>query len=149
MALLLQATSISGSLEMPVGMPPPPTAQVVLLPVEYARLFNAEAQQRLDDYWENFKPEFSRQKELFLQVMPLAYTAALETTLSQMRRDNKLNISGLIKNATGGRFEFRGVAPGEYKLIATASIRGKDYVWTEALQVKSAPLTIQMKTHVP
>ena len=149
MALLLQSTSISGSLEMPPGMTPPPTAQVVLLPVDYARIFNAEAQQRLDNYWEDFKPEFARQKELFLQVMPLAYGAALEITLFRMRSDSKLNISNLIKNAPGGRFEFRGVAPGEYKLVATASILGKNYVWTEALQVESTPLVIQMHTRVP
>src|SRR5262245_57929818 len=142
MVLLLQSTSITGGLEMPIGMTPPPTAQVVLLPLEYAKIFNAEAQQRLDDYWENFKPEFARQKELFLQVMPLAYTAALETTLSRMRRDSKINSSTLIKNALSGQFEFRGVPPGEYKLVATASLRGKDYVWTEALQVQSAPLVI-------
>ena len=147
MALLLQTATITGGLEMPAGVTAPPTAQVVLLPLEYAKLFNAEAQRRIDDYWENFKPEFARQKELFYQIMPLAYGAALETTLSRMRLDS--STSNLIRSAPRGQFEFRGVPPGEYKLVATASIRGRDYVWTETLQLQSAPLFIQMKTRVP
>jgi hypothetical protein len=149
MALLLQSTTIAGALEFPPGVTPPPTAQVVLLPLEYAKVFNAEAQIQLDNYWENFKPEFARQKELFYQVMPIAYSRALETVISQMRRDSTINSSNLVRSASRGQFEFRGVPPGEYKLVATASLGGRDYVWTETLQVQSAPLIIQMKTRVP
>ena len=54
-----------------------------------------------------------------------------------------------MKTAPQGQFEFHGLPPGEYKLVATASLRGVDYVWTETVQVESAPLRIQMKTHVP
>ena len=149
LALLLQSTSISGVLEPPVGMSPPPTARVVLLPLEYAKLFNAQTQIRLDNHWEEFKPLFVRQKELFIQFMPIAYSSSLENVVAQMRRDSKINIANLIKVAPQGRFEFHGIAPGEYKLVATASIRGVDYVWTETVQVDSKPLSVQMKTHVP
>ena len=151
LALLLQTTSITGSLEAPVGMQPPPTARVVLLPVEYAKLFNAQTQRRIDDFWEEFKRSgmAQRQKELFIQFMPIAYGTSLESVVSQMRRDSKINTGNLIKTAPLGQFEFRGIAPGEYKLVATASLRGVDYVWTETLQVESKSLVIQMKTHVP
>ena len=151
MAVLLQSTTttINGGLESPPGLPAPSTARVVLLPLEYAKLFNAQAQIRLDNYWEDFKPQFARQKELFLQFMPLAYSYALESVLSQMRRDSKVNMASLVKTAPQGQFEFHGVTPGEYKLVATASVRGRDYVWTETLQVGSAPIFLQMKTHVP
>jgi hypothetical protein len=149
LTLLLQTTSLTGGLEVPAGAPPPATAQVVLLPLQYAKVFNAEAQVQLDNYWENFKPEFARKKELFYQVMPLAYGRALEIAMLQMRQDTRIRSSNLIKSASGGRFEFREIPPGEYKLVATASIRGVDYVWTETLQVESKPLFIQMKTRVP
>jgi hypothetical protein len=149
LALLLQSTTITGVLEPPIGMSPPPTARVVLLPLEYAKVFNAQVQMKLDDHWEDFKPVFVREKELFIQFMPIAYSSALENVVSQMRRDSKINIGNLMKTAPLGQFEFRGIAPGEYKLVATASIRGVDYVWTETIQVESKPLSIQMKTHVP
>jgi|SRR5262245_6090312 len=149
LALLLQSTSVSGGLEVPRGATPPETAQVVLLPLEYEKLFNAEVQKRLDNYWEDFKPAFARQKELFYQVMPEAYKAGLETVILRMRRDTKVNSANLIKNVPQGQFEFRGVAPGEYKLVAIANLRGSDYVWTEVLQVESKPIFIQMKNRVP
>lgn len=151
LALLLQSASITGGLEAPVGMAPPPTARVVLLPVEYARLFNADTQKRIDDFWESFKESgmARNNREMFIQFMPIAYGSALENVVAQMRRDKKLNIASLIKTAPQGQFEFRGVTPGEYKLVATASLRGMDYVWTETVQVDSKPVVIQMKTHVP
>jgi hypothetical protein len=149
LALLLQSASISGDLEFPAGMAAPTTVQVALLPLEYAKLFNAEAQQNLDEYWEDFKPEFAARKETFLQIMPLAYNRALEVVLSRMRRDTKINTANLIKTSPNGHFEFRGVLPGEYKLVATASIKGADYVWTETLQVETIPLSLLMKTRVP
>lgn len=151
LALLLQTSSITGGLEAPVGMPPPSTARVVLLPVEYARLFNADTQRRIDDFWERFKETgmARNNRELFIQFMPIAYGSALENVVAQMRRDTKINIANLIKTAPQGRFEFRGIAPGEYKLVATASLRGMDYVWTETLQVESQSVFVQMKNHVP
>ena len=149
LAFLLQTASITGDLEPPRGKAPPATAQVALLPLEYARLFNAEAQQRLDDYWEDFKPEFAVKKELFFEVMPLAYNRALDIVLTSMRRDSKINSANLIKTSPNGKFEFRGVPPGEYKLVATASIGGTDYVWTETLQIEATPVFLRMKTRVP
>jgi hypothetical protein len=149
LALLLQSASISGDLEFPKGMATPTIAQVALLPLEYAKLFNAEAQQNLDNYWEDFKPEFAARKEMFFQIMPLAYNRALEVVLSRMRRDSKINTANLIKTSPNGHFEFRGVLPGEYKLVATASIKGTEHVWTETVQVETTPLSLLMKTRVP
>jgi hypothetical protein len=149
LTLLLQSTTISGSLASPVGLPAPGTAQVVLLPMDYANMFNAEAQQRIDRYWETFKPSFADRKELFFEVAPMAYRDALEVVVSRMRRDSKLNASSLIRNVPGGQFEFRGVAPGYYKIVAIAPIRNTDYIWTESLEVASAPIFLTMKNRVP
>ena len=150
-AMLMQSTSISGSIALPPGAAPPPVARAVLLPFEYANLFNAQAQIRLDNYWEDFKASgmAQRRKELFIQFMPLAYSSALEVALSQMRRDTKINAANLIRTAAQGEFEFRGVPPGEYKLIVTANLKGTDHVWMETLQVESAPVVVHIKNRVP
>lgn len=151
LAFLLQSSSISGSITMPPGIAPPPTARAVLLPFDYANLFNAQAQIRLDNYWEDFKSSgmAQRRKELFIQFMPLAYSSALEVALSQMRRDTKINAANLIRTASEGQFEFHGVPAGEYKLIVTANVKGTDYVWMETLQVQSAPIVVHLKNPVP
>ena len=90
-----------------------------------------------------------RNKELFIQYMPIIYESVLETVVAEMRRDGKLNMSNLVKTAPQGHFEFTNVPPGEYKLVATAAIRGEDFVWTETIQVESTGLVVQMKTRVP
>ena len=151
LALLLQSTTstasttISGTLLPPQGLPAPDSAQVVLLPSEYAQMFNAEAQRRIDEYWETYKREFAANKELFFKVPPVAYREALDRVIPRI----KANPSSLIKTAAGGRFEFRGVPPGEYKIVAIGSIRNTDYVWTESVNVTTAPVSIVMKSHVP
>jgi hypothetical protein len=151
LALLLQSTSIKGSLEIPRGMSPPASARVVLLPLQYAKIFNAETQIRLDNFWESFKESglAKTDREQFIQFMPIAYGSSLENTVAQMRRDSRINLANLVRTAPQGQFEFTNISPGEYKLVATASLRGVDYVWTETIQVQSTPLLLQMKTRVP
>lgn len=148
-ALLLQSTTISGSLVAPIGMTPPSSAEVVLLPAPYDQMFIAEAQQLIDDYWNRYKFEFAADKQLFLKVPPVAYKEALEITLLRMRGDPKINTGNFVRTASAGRFEFRGVAPGEYKIIAIGSMRNIDYVWTESLQVTKTPVVLQLKNRIP
>jgi hypothetical protein len=148
LALLVQSSTISGTLISPQGSATPESAQVVLLPGTYALMFNAEAQRRIDQYWNIYKPEFAEHKESFSQAFALAYREALETVLARMRGDGKDN-SSLIRTATAGRFEFRGVPPGDYKIVATGPVQSITYVWTESLRVTAAPIFIQMKTRVP
>ena len=146
--LFLQGANITGSLVAPVGGAIG-TAQVVLLPDEYAQVFNAEAQQRIDRYWETYKPEFAQRKELFLQVSPMAFRDALEVTMLRMRRDTKIDTGKYIRMFSGGQFEFRGVPPGDYKLVATATIGGVSHVWTESIQAGNQTLFLQIKNRVP
>jgi hypothetical protein len=151
LVIFLQSASITGSVAVPQGMAPPATVRAVLLPLEYAKLFNAEAQERIDNYWEAFKNAgmAQRQKEQFTQYMAFAYGNALETAVSQMRRDSKVDCNNLIKNSSSGQFEFRGVRYGEYKLVIIGNLRGTDYVWTETLQVDSASIVLLVKNRVP
>jgi hypothetical protein len=149
LALLVQSSTISGSLVSPQGSAAPATAQVVLLPSEYAQMFNAEAQLRLDQYWSSYKREFAENKEQFSRAFAVAYQEALELVVARMRNSGKADVGSLIRSAPGGRFEFRGVPHGDYKIVATSTIQGTTYVWTEALQVTPAPIFLQMKNRVP
>jgi hypothetical protein len=112
-------------------------------------MFIAEAQQVIDEYWHRYKVDFAADKQLFFKVPPVAYKEALEIVTLRMRGDPKLNTSNLIKTAAGGRFEFRGVAPGEYKIIVIGSMRNTEYVWTESLQVAATPVVVQLKNRIP
>jgi hypothetical protein len=149
LALLMQSFTISGTLVSPQGSPAAGSAQVVLLPSEYAQMFNAEAQRRVDNYWNSYKREFAEKKESFSLAFAVAYQEALEVVLARMRISGKVDSGSLIRSASSGRFEFRGVPPGEYKIVATGSIQSTTYVWTESLHVTSAPIFLQMKTRVP
>ena len=147
--ILLQAATVTGNLAVPDKSGPVGAAQVVLMPEEYAQAFNAEAQRRIDNYWEAYKQDFARNKDLFALVPPLAYKDALDNIVFRMRRDSKVDLSKFILSASGGHFEFRGVPEGTYKIVATASLGGKEYVWTESIEVKALPLFVQMKNRVP
>lgn len=149
LALLMQSVSISGGLATPDGMPAPTTAQVVLLPSRYVAAFDAEVQRRLDDYWESYKGQFARQKELFYQVIPLAHRDALDSVIYQMQRDSTIKVNDLVKEARGGLFEFRGVSSGNYKLVAIAAIGNKQYVWTESVTVGDSAVFLLMKNRQP
>ena len=146
LTLSLQSTSIQGTLQIPPGSTSPPSARVVLLPLEYAKLFNALAQRRIDNYWGVFLDSgmARRNKELFTEYLPVAYSSVLEDVVSEMRRDG-INTANLIKTAPQGNFEFTNITPGEYKIVATAVLRGEDRIWTETVQVVSSPLVIQLK----
>jgi hypothetical protein len=148
-ALLLQTASISGEVVAPKGMAAPGSAQVVLLPEEYAQMFNAEAQKRIDDYWDIYKPQFVQRKEDFTIAYANAYREALDLITLRMQAQGKVNTTNIIRNAQAGRFEFRGLQPGLYKLIATSNIGGTVYVWTESVNLKSTSVVVLMKQYVP
>src|SRR5688572_28823050 len=97
LALLLQSTTISGSLVTPIGTAPPASAEVVLFPAPYDQMFIAEAQQIIDDIWHTEKFTFSTNKELFLKVPPYAHSEAMEIVMLRMRGDPKINTSNLVR----------------------------------------------------
>jgi hypothetical protein len=148
-SLVVQSTSmLNGDLIAPKGASAPGSAQVVLLPSEYAQMFSAEAQKRIDNYWEQYKPQFAVRKEDFSQAYAAAYRDALDTVMNRMSAEGKVNTASLVRTASGGHFEFR-VPPGEYKIVATGNIGGTTYVWTEAVQLKAGQVFVQMKQYVP
>jgi hypothetical protein len=138
---------ILGDITPPQGMAMTAPVRVTLLPSQYALMWDAEAQQRLDMYWELYKPMFAQRKELFFQVSVLAQREALDFVTARMRGNSKIDLSALTTQSTEkGQFEFRKVPPGEYKIVATATLDGQDVVWSEFVQVGSvSPVVVQLK----
>src|SRR5262245_58718715 len=113
-----QTGVIAGKVTAPAGSVLAGRAEVVLLPPEYVEVWNTELVERLDNYWENYKPTFIRQKELFLDAQRMAYRDAFQFVVARMRFDNRTRSSELIHDTSDGAFEFRNVPAGRYKIIA-------------------------------
>src|SRR5688572_15855612 len=149
--LVQQSALIIGSTQPPTGMTISRPIQVVLLPSQYASLWNSEVQQRLDSYWEQYKPTFAERKELFLKISVLAQKEALDLVVARMQRNSQLNIANLIiQSEPDGKFEFKRVPVGDYKIVAAGTLDKVEIMWSEALEIKSpGPVLIHLKTHVP
>jgi len=126
-------------------------AQVVLLPPEYLEMWNTDVQERLDNYWERYKPTFIQQKELFAEVEKMAYRDAFEHIVALMRRDNRTRSADLVRASTAdGRFEFKNVPPGRYKILALGRAGNQEMVWADSVDLGGAvPLYVQLKKTIP
>ena len=125
--------------------------QVILLSPRYMELWNSEVQKRLDRYWEQFNPTFRNRKEYFLEFSKQAHRDATSYVLNRMRRDPGGNISSYLMQASpDGKFEFRGIPFGEYKVLAIGKIGNQDVMWQESIDVRSStPHFIELKKRVP
>ncbi|HEX4997855.1 MAG TPA: carboxypeptidase-like regulatory domain-containing protein [Terriglobia bacterium] len=124
--------------------------KVVMLSETYTNMYDREALQRIDEYWEQFKPAFLESKELFYQVSQVAQSEAIEFVVSRMRQDG-VDLSRMQRDTSAdGRFEFRNVPPGEYKIVAYGSMGSSDFVWQGWTDLESSePVRIQLKTTLP
>ena len=114
------------------------TARVALLPPKYTELWNKQVQQRLDNYWEIFKPEFTANKEHFLDFHRIAQVEAFRYVTYTMRRDLGEGALKLVKDASGtGQFEFKSVPLGTYQLLVHATVNGRDLLWSKTVEVQS------------
>src|ERR1700746_4178835 len=78
--------TVSGVVKLPSGKPGQ-GARVVLVPSKYIEVWNREVQQRLDNYWEIYKPDLLANKALVPKLFKLAYVEALRNLTSTMRRE--------------------------------------------------------------
>jgi hypothetical protein len=142
---------IAGNVAAPEKAPITRPLQVLLLPPEYADLFNADVQKRLDAYWERYKPAFAQKKEFFLDVSRMAEQESLQFIVSRMQRDLGSEISRYrIQSSPEGKFEFRNLPLGEYKVIASGRAGDQEYIWQESINVTSSvPQFLQLKHRVP
>jgi hypothetical protein len=142
---------ISGSVVAPPQQQILQPLQVILLPPRYLDLWNTEVQKRQDLYWQQFQPALRNQKELFTEFSKRAHWDATIYVLNRMQLDlsNKFT-EYLVEIAPTGRFEFKNVSYGEYKILAMGKIGNQDVMWHELVEVQSPiPLFIELKKRIP
>jgi len=129
----------------------PQPVQVILLSAQYTDLWDSDVQKRLDMYWERYKPAFAAQKDFFLEASKQAHREATSYVVSRMRLDPSSNVSEYLKETSpDGRFEFKNVPLGEYKVLAVGRIGGQDVMWQESVDLRgSIPQFIELKKRVP
>jgi hypothetical protein len=140
------------------GMVVPPSqqeisqpVQIILLSPRYVDLWIGEVQARLDRYWQVYQPALRNHKELFAEFSQQAHRDATVSVLSRMRKDSAGDVSDyLIQMSDDGRFEFKNVPLGEYKILAIGKVGHQDMMWQELIDVRSAvPHFIELKKRVP
>jgi hypothetical protein len=124
--------------------------KVLLLPGSYADVYDSEVLHLLDETWERYKPVLVQSKEMFLPLSQMAQAQALQYVLEVMRH-NGVDTSKLTKNTTpDGKFEFKNVPQGEYKVVAHGEIAGGDVVWQGWLNLDAAgPVPVLLKSTLP
>ena len=131
--------TLVGLVKLPNGAKPSQAARVVILPPKYTEVWNKQVQQRLDNYWETYKPEFAANKEHFMDFYRIAHVESLRFVIAAMRRELGDGASKFIKETPPtGQFEFRGIPFGTYQLIVQAMADGEDVVWSRTVDVHTA-----------
>ena len=133
-----QTGTVVGVVKLPNGAKPAQAAHVALLPPKYAEVWNKQVQQRLDNYWEAFKPEFAVNKEHFMDFYRIAHVESFRSVVSTMRRELGDSASKLIKDSSPeGQYEFRGIPVGTYQILVQATSSGEDIVWSRTVEVQN------------
>jgi hypothetical protein len=130
---------------------PPQPAQVILLPSDYVDLWSSEVQRRLDLYWQQYQVALRTRKEMFSELSRQAHKDATNFVISRMRRDPSSRISEYVVETTGdGKFEFKNLPFGEYKILAMSKNGNQDLIWEESLDVRSPiPHFLELKKRIP
>ncbi len=141
---------IAGKVVMPAQQMISAPVQVILLSPRYSDLWSNDVQKRLDVYWERYKPAFAAQKEMFFEISRLAHWEATASIITKMRRDVS-DISEFLKEATPeGKFEFKDVPFGEYKVLALGKAGSQDVLWHGSIEIRSPlPHFLELKKSLP
>jgi hypothetical protein len=146
-----QTGVIAGSVTVPVDHPLSQPVQVILLSTRYADLWDTDVQKRLDMYWERYKPAFAQNKEYFLEISRKAQIEALDYVIARMRRDKPNNIDDYVKQVSAdGKFEFKSVPFGAYKIVAVGKAQNAELFWQESVDVRTPlPQFLELKKPLP
>jgi hypothetical protein len=146
-----QTAIIAGTVVPPSQQEISQPVEIILLSPRYVDLWIGEVQTRLDRYWQVYQPELINHKELFAEFSKQAHRDATDFILSRMRRDPSGGVSGYrLQTSDDGRFEFRNVPFGEYKILALGKVGHQDIMWQGLIDVRSAvPHFIELKKRVP
>jgi hypothetical protein len=142
---------VAGSVTAPADHELSQPVQVILLSPRYTNLWDTDVQKRLDMYWERYKPAFVQNKEFFVEISRKAQIEALDYVIARMRRDPSSNVADYLKvTDTNGKFEFKSVPFGEYKLLAIGKAQNVDLIWQESVDVRTPlPQFLQLKKPLP
>ena len=142
---------IAGSVTIPMDRQLSQPLQVVLLSPQYAALWDSDVQKRLDTYWERYKPAFIQNKEFFIEISRRAQIEALDYVIMRMRRDQPGTISEYVQQAgVEGKFEFKSIPFGEYKILAVGKVQNLDLIWQESVDVRNPiPQFLELKKAIP
>jgi hypothetical protein len=68
-----------------------------------------------------------------------------------MRRDPSSNVADYLQETTTeGKFEFKHIPLGEYKILALGKIGDQDVIWQDSVQVQSPiPQFLELTKRVP
>jgi hypothetical protein len=133
-----QTGTVTGVVKLPNGSRPTQATQAVLLPQKFADVWNKQLQQRLDTYWEIYKPELLVNKEHVTEIYRMAHVEAFRYVTSEMRLELGDGASKFIKDTSAdGHFEFRGIPFGTYQLLVRTSAAGQEIVWSRTVDVDS------------
>ena len=142
---------IAGTVVLPEEQTATGPVQVVLLSPRYTDLWDSELQKRLDAYWERYKPAFAQNKEYFLEISRIAYKEAIDFIVTRMRRDAANNVSEYVHEASSdGKFEFRNIPFGDYKILAVVTTQTQDVIWQDSVAVRTPiPQFLELKKRLP
>ncbi len=131
-----QTGTVVGLVKLPNDSKPAQAAKVTLLPPKYADMWNKQVQQRLDNYWEIFKPELLVNKDHVTEIFRMAHLESFRFVTSAMRRELGEGASKYIKDTpASGQFEFRGIPFGTYQLLGETTAAGQDIIWSKTVDV--------------
>src|SRR5262249_14680984 len=117
---------------------PAQSVRVVLLTPKYTEVWNRQNQQRLDNYWELFKPDFAAHKDRFTDYIRISNLESFGYVVNTMRRELGSNASKFIKDAApAGQFEFPGIPLGTYLILVQTLENRQDVVWTRTVELQS------------
>jgi len=142
---------IVGEVNPPAGLTVSEPLQIALLSPQYADIWNSDVQRRLDTYWERYKPAFAQKKEYFTEISQRAYLDSIQFVVNRMRRDLREKFAAFVQTTSKeGRFEFKDVPFGEYKVVAWGRVGTQQFIWQESTDVNSSvPQFLELKTRIP
>jgi hypothetical protein len=125
--------------------------QVILLSSRYTNIWNSDVQKRLDAYWEIYKTALKSRKDFFSQVSRQAQWEATTYVLMRMRGDSSHNVSDYLQETSAdGKFEFKNVPFGEYKVLAVGKLGEQEVMWQEFVDVRSQiPQFLELNKRLP
>ena len=132
-----QTGTVVGLIKLPHGSKPATAAHVLLLPPKYTEVWNKQVQQRLDNYWEVYKPELAVHREHITDIYRMVHVEAFGYVASAMRRElGDAGASKFMKDASsGGQFEFRGIPFATNQVLAQTLVGGENIVWATTIDV--------------